>query len=299
MRLADVARARIEQQLAALCAHEAGVRTGDDPEHVHQMRVATRRLRAALRLFASVLPPAADSLQHELAWIASALGEVRDLDVQTDSLVRAACEVQAEPGTLRPVLCVFEARRAAAREALHSALASDRFAALVAGVRDMAAQPGPEGADAGLDAAHELIRDTYRGLRKAGRQLHAQASPAALHRVRIRAKHFRYALESLSEVYGKPARRLIRRAARLQDVLGAGQDAAVLHELLRDASQSEQTVPPASVFLLGQLAEVYAERVRVARAEAPAAYKRLTGRPWKRLKRRGRAIAEQTADRTR
>ena len=299
MRLADLARARIAQQLAALCAHEAGVRTGANPEDLHQMRVATRRLRAALRLFTSVLPPAADSLRHELAWIASALGEVRDLDVQTDSLARAACELQAEPEALRPVLCLLEARRGAAREALRSALASDRFAALVAGVRDMAAQPGPEGADHGLDTAHELVRDTCRRLRKAGRQLHARASPAALHRARIRAKHFRYALESLSDVYGRPARRLIRRAARLQDVLGAAQDAAVLHELLRDASQSEQTFPPASVFLLGQLSEVYAERVRVARAEAPAAYKRLTGRPWKRLKRRGRAIAEQTADRTR
>jgi CHAD domain-containing protein len=293
MRLADVARARVEQQLAALCAHEAGVRTGEDPEDLHQMRVATRRLRAALRLFAGVLPPAADSLRHELAWVASALGEVRDLDVQIDSLGRAACELQADPEALRPVLCAFRARRAAAREALRSALASDRFAALVGGLRDMAARPGPEGAD-GPDAAYALLRDTHRRLRKAGQQLHAEASPAALHRARIRAKHFRYALESLSAVYGKPARRLIRRATRLQDVLGAAQDAAVLHELLRAAGRPEQGLPPASLFLLGQLSEVYAERVRQARAEAPAAYQRLTGRAWKRLKRRGRAAILKT-----
>jgi CHAD domain-containing protein len=291
MRLADVARARVEQQLRALCAHEAGVRTGEAPEDVHQMRVATRRLRAALRLFAGVLPSTADSLRDELAWLAAALGEVRDLDVQTDSLARAACELQAEPEALRPVLCVFDARRAAAREALRAALASDRFAALVAGLGDMGALPGPEGAD-DPDAAYALVRHTYRRLRKAGRQLHAEASPAALHRARIRAKHFRYALESLSEVYRKPGQRLIRRAARLQEVLGAAQDAAVLHELLRDASQPERGLPPASVFLLGQLSEVYAERLRQARAAAPAAYKRLTGRPWKRLKRRARAIAE-------
>src|SRR5438067_1394289 len=114
MRLTDLARARVEQQLAALCAHEAGVRTADDPENVHQMRVASRRLRAALRLFEAVLPPAASSLQDELAWIAAALGEVRDLDVQIASLARAGSGLRAESEALRAVLCLFDARRSAA-----------------------------------------------------------------------------------------------------------------------------------------------------------------------------------------
>lgn len=294
MRLTDLARARVEQQLAALCAHEAGVRTRDDPEDVHQMRVASRRLRAALRLFEAVLPPATSSLQLELAWIAAALGEVRDLDVQIASLARAGSGLQADPEALRAVLCLFHARRSAAREALHSALATDRFATLVAALRDVAVQPGPDGPDGGLDMAERLIRDAHRRLRKAGQQLHPEASPAALHRARIRVKRFRYALECFSKLYGRPARRLIRRAARLQDVLGAAQDAAVLRELLRLVSQPEHGLPPTSVFLLGQLSEVYAERMRVARAEAPAAYNRLTGRPWKRLKRRARTAILET-----
>jgi triphosphatase len=292
MRLTDLARARVEQQLAALCAHEAGVRTDDDPEKVHQMRVASRRLRAALRLFEAVLPPAASSLQDELAWIAAALGEVRDLDVQIASLARAGSGLRAESEALRAVLCLFDARRSAARDALHSALATHRFATLVTGLRDLAEQPGPDRADDGLDVADRLIRRTHRRLRKAGEQLHPEASPATLHRARIRVKQFRYALECFSELYGKPARRLIRRAARLQDVLGGAQDAAVLQELLRLLSQPEHDLPPTSVFLLGQLSEVYAERMRLARAEAPAAYNRLTGRPWKRLKQRAQRAAE-------
>jgi CHAD domain-containing protein len=145
-----------------------------------------------------------------------------------------------------------------------------------------------------MDVADRLIRDTHRSLRTAGEQLHPEASPATLHRARIRTKQFRYALECLSAVYGKPARRLIRRAARLQDVLGAAQDAAVLQELLRQVSQPEHALPPTSVFLLGQLSEVYAERMRLARAEAPAIYKRLTGRPWKRLKQRARTAILET-----
>ena len=294
MRLRDLARARVEQQLAALCAHEAGVRTANDPEKVHQMRVASRRLRAALRLFEAVLPPAAGSLQDELAWIAAALGEVRDLDVQIASLARAGSGLRAESEALGAVLCLLDARRSAARQALHSALATHRFATLVTGLRDLAEQPGPDRADDGLDVADLLIRRTHRRLRKAGEQLHPEASPATLHRARIRAKQFRYALECFSELYGKPARRLIRRAVRLQDVLGGAQDAAVLQELMRLLSQPEHDLPPTSVFLLGQLSEVYAERMRLARAEAPAAYNRLTGRPWKRLKQRARTAILET-----
>jgi len=294
MRLRDLAQARVEQQLAAFCAREAGVRMGADPEDVHQMRVASRRLRAALRMFEAVLPPAASSLQDELAWIAAALGQVRDLDVQIANLDRAASGLRAETDALRAVLDLFDARRSAARAALRLALATDRFATLVTGLRDLAEQPQPDGTDDGLDVADRLIRDTHRRLCKAGEQLHPEASQPTLHRARIRAKQFRYALECFSELYGKPARRLMRRAARLQDVLGVAQDAAVLQELLRRVSQPEHDLPPASVFPLGQLSEVDAERMRLARAEAPDAYARLTGRAWKRLKQRARTAILET-----
>ena len=294
MRLTDLAQARVEQQLAAFCAREAGVRMGVDPEDVHQMRVASRRLRAALRLFETVLPPAPSSLRDELAWIAAALGQVRDLDVQIASLARAGSDLSAETEALRAVLDLFDARRSAARAALRLALATDRFATLVTGLRDLAEQPQPDGTADGLDVADRLIRDTHRRLRRAGEQLHPEASQPTLHRARIRAKQFRYALECFSELYGKPARRLMRRAARLQDVLGGAQDAAVLQELLRRVSQPEHDLPPASVFLLGQLSEVYAERMRLARAEAPDTYARLTGRPWKRLKQRARTAILET-----
>ena len=297
MRLTELARARIKQQVAAFCAHEAGVLSGHDPEDIHQMRVATRRLRAALRLFQAVLPPAAADLRGELAWIAAVLGEARDLDVQIDSLSRAARELPAEPEAIGPVLCRFEARQSAARERLRSALASERYVALVGGLRALVAQPQPALADDDLALADQLVRDTHRKLRKAGEQLHPEASPTAMHRARIRAKRFRYTLECLSPLYGRPAQRLIRRAARLQDVLGAAQDAAVLRELLRLMTNepAEHELPPASLFLLGQLSESFAERIRAARAAAPAAYQRLVGRPWKRLKRRSASLAQQKA----
>jgi triphosphatase len=292
--LAEVARARLQEQLAALMAHEAGARLGEDPEDVHQMRVATRRLRAALRLFQEVLPPGAEALRDELAWIARALGEVRDLDVQIESVARAGCALGAEPSALGPVLYLFEARRSAARETLHAALEAERYVALVASLQDLAVQTWPDTSYVGLVEITQLVQRRYQRLRKAGEQLHAEASAAALHRARIRTKQFRYALEPLRGVYGRRARRLIRRAVRLQDLLGTAQDAAVLGEQLRLASQPDHGLLSSSIFLLGQLCELYAERIRDARSSAPEAYRRLVGRAWKRLKRRARRLAAST-----
>jgi triphosphatase len=274
-------------------AHETAVRLRDEPEDVHQMRVATRRLRAALRLFEEVLPPNASALRIELAWIGAALGRVRDLDVQIESLTCESHALGADPQAFGPIVYVFETRRSAAREALQAALDDQRYAALLASLQDCLVQPWPDASDVGLSAVTQLVQRRYRRLRKAGQQLHAHASAAAAHRARIRAKQFRYALEFLSDVYGQSARRLIRRAVRLQDLLGAAQDAAVLYEQLRLASQPEYGLLPSSVFVLGQLAELYVERRRGAQAAAPAAYRKLVGRAWKRLKRRSRALAER------
>src|SRR4029077_1143360 len=75
-------RASLYQRLRALLAHEAGTRTGEDIEDLHQMRVAVRRMRATLKAARPLLDAAwADGLRAELGWRGGALGPVRDLDV--------------------------------------------------------------------------------------------------------------------------------------------------------------------------------------------------------------------------
>ena len=133
-----------------------------------------------------------------------------------------------------------------------------------------------------------LIRARYRRLRRAGVAVVDEAPPEHLHKARIRAKQLRYTLECFADVYGPPASKLIRETVRLQDVLGAAQDAAVLGERLREASLTQPGLPTPSVFLLGQLTELYAGRVRQARVAAPRKYRRLVGKSWKRLRRRMR-----------
>ena len=77
---------RLRRNLAVLLAREPGTRLGEDIEELHDMRVATRRLRAAIDFFGEVLPVRARTLRAELSWLADVLGGVRDLDVQIERL---------------------------------------------------------------------------------------------------------------------------------------------------------------------------------------------------------------------
>jgi triphosphatase len=288
MSLAELARLSIRTQVTALCEQEAAVRQGEDPEAVHRMRVASRRLRAILRVFEDVLPAAAGELRVELTWLARALGEVRDLDVELAHLRDLASSVGATPEAFEAVVCAFDSRRSDAGERLQAGLDAPRYAVLLAALEDLADQPWDTTStdQPAAIATPRLIQRRYRRLRKAGDALDAQAPAEALHRARIRAKQLRYTLEVASEMYGKPARALIRRTVRLQDLLGQFQDATLLEQRLRSASELDGHVPGASLFLLGQLTEACAAQARLARAEVPRTYARVTGRAWKRLKRR-------------
>jgi inorganic triphosphatase YgiF len=78
MSCGEVAFAILRRHFAAMMAHEPGVRLGEDPEELHDMRVATRRLRAALKLYSDALPKRSERYERDLRWVGGALGEVRD-----------------------------------------------------------------------------------------------------------------------------------------------------------------------------------------------------------------------------
>ena len=96
------------QVIAGACLHQLlanrPLMLDGDPEGLHQMRVATRRLRAALRLFEQVVPTDAEALRAELKWLATSLGAVRDLDVQLESLRHTADGLHPAPEALMPVV---------------------------------------------------------------------------------------------------------------------------------------------------------------------------------------------------
>lgn len=218
-------------QREALAAHERGARRGRDPEELHQMRTAVRRLRAILRAVPTVAGPDAAPLRRELRWLGTVLGAVRDVDVLRDYLrAERATLAHAEAAAARRALARLQTARTRARAAALAALASPRYARLRRRLDATLGRRGPVDGDVSLT---RVARRTFKKLSKAVRALPARPSDAQLHAVRIRVKRARYAAELVRPTVGRSARRFIRSAARLQDILGEHQDAAVAEAQLR------------------------------------------------------------------
>ena len=127
-----LAYAVLRRNMSAMLAHEAGTRLGEDIEELHDMRVATRRLRAGLGLFEGVLPGHTRRLRNELGWLAAELGTVRDLDVQLERLEGWRDELPREDGgALADLARLLGRERDKARGNLLMCLDSDRYDRLV------------------------------------------------------------------------------------------------------------------------------------------------------------------------
>lgn len=285
----DVATAALRRDLAAMVAHEPGTRLGDDPEDLHQMRVATRRLRAALALFGGVLPTPAAKLADELGWLAAALGAVRDVDVQLQDL-DTWCEVL--PGDhahaldrLRHLLAVH---RREVRALLLQALDAPRYERLEDGLRSLvdhpAARRGAGAAVPALAALPGLVEQRHRSAVRAAKRAMASGTLADAHRLRIRGKRLRYAVEFTSGLYGAAGRRFGKVVAGLQDQLGRVQDAEVAYRRLQVIASGEgSTLDADTVFAMGMVAQRCRDDAlaRLAAVGEPLAL--LRGDEWRRL----------------
>jgi CHAD domain-containing protein len=263
-------------QVDAIDAHEAGARTGRDPEDVHQMRVAVRRLRAILRASRPLFDPRwVDGLRRELKWLGTVLGDVRDLDV-LHAYLRSQLEALPAPerragrqSLLRPL----DADRVRARAALRVTLASPRHARLLARLQAALVHPPTRPSSVPLP---DIAAAEFKKLRKAVAKLPRQPSAEELHAVRIKVKRARYAAELVQPIIGRRAGRFIAKTKKLQDILGEHQDAVVAEEYLRKVT--ERT--PAGQARAQQLIKQQRKR----RKEALAAF----SKKWPKVKRRGR-----------
>ncbi len=250
-------RAMIDAQLHEIVAHDPGTRLGHDPESLHQMRVACRRLRALLREAGPMLDPAwVAPLREDLAWLGDELGAVRDLDVLRQHLSDeiASLDVEDARGGAR-LIRALESERAGLRTKLLAALRSERYLSLL-GALDEAARR-PEIADPGV-SLEGVARDAWKRLRKAVEGLGDEPSDEAWHAVRIKAKRARYAAELVAPTAGKRIRRFIERAKDFQDALGEHQDAVVARGRIRDLATRARG--GASAFVAGRLLERQAAR---------------------------------------
>lgn len=287
----EVAFAVLREQFRVFLARESGARLGEDPEELHDVRVASRRMRAAMRIFAEVLPEQVRELEGELRWVAQRLGDVRDLDVQLDRLERWISEAAPEDRELLASLgAVLQERREKARSQMLQALNSRRYARFVESFSELLKR-GPSCHSKAaqrpiLEVGPALVRKRYRKVRKIGDGITPDSPPEDYHRLRKRGKRLRYALEFLSNVYGKPAENLVKALKNLQDVLGDHQDAVVAAGYLRELSVKRggnRKLPPEAVFVMGGIARRYQERAEELRAQFPEVYDKIKGKRWKKL----------------
>jgi CHAD domain-containing protein len=297
----DLALAVLRRQFSTLLAREPGTRLGDDIEELHDMRVASRRLRAAMSLFRDLLPETVVRQLPDLAWLGRALGAVRDLDVQLEQLDEWLDEV-AEPDrdALEALRSLLEEQRRTAREAMLEALDSPRYEAFVRAFgRTLRAghhaRSGPAALPA-LAVAPDLIEKRFRQFRKAGDGIDPESPPTDYHALRIRAKRLRYTLEFTTALYPGHTERLTKRLVALQDLLGLHQDADVAIERLRRlTAEHGRELRPATIFAMGEIAERYRRSMVELRAAFPRTYGRIRHGTWKPFHKTIEAEREQAA----
>jgi CHAD domain-containing protein len=232
----------VRAQVDAITAYDPRVRL-DEEDAVHRMRVATRRLRSALRVFSRVFDqPRTQSLGIELKWLAGELGTARDHEVLAARLRGRLAElpIEAVLGPVRARLTAWDAReRADARAHVLAELDGARYFALLTALDAFVADPPftREAAKPARACAAKAVRRSERRLTARARTA-LTAAPGrdrdiALHEARKAAKRVRYAGEATRPAFGKPAKRLARRAKALQELLGAHQDSVQARATLR------------------------------------------------------------------
>jgi CHAD domain-containing protein len=239
----EAARKVLDFHFRRLKNRETSVRGGADPDELHDMRVAARRMRAAWRVFdGSFRPGKTRRLRRRLGVVADRLGTVRDLDVLLTDLeaYRDGLDPAQKPG-LDPLISLWKRQRGEAREQLLEELDSREYAEFVedmdefldSGANAAATVAAPTAPHRVRDCAPSEIWSCYEAVRVYELVL-PWADVETLHELRISTKWLRYALEFFGELLGPDSERLLSRVAALQEHLGSLHDADVAAKLTRD-----------------------------------------------------------------
>ena len=270
----ELVRLAMAADVARLIASDPIARIGEDPEGVHQARVATRRLRSHLATFSPVLRHGASrQLSGELRWLGRSLGHARDLDVlaaRFHRTVEAFDPMTREDGQV--LLALMDAERAGAAQVLGSVMGSKRYAGLLSMLGSFVAAPRFR-SSAGLPGEPFLIEAITARLDTLAATIAALSSTppdTQLHEVRILAKPARYAAELGGPVLGDGCVRLARRLADLCDELGLLNDGARANLWLDEAGAD-----PVRALAVARIRAVEIDSMTDARGEWPRRWERV------------------------
>jgi CHAD domain-containing protein len=289
MPVVEMVRANLRRYLSVWHAHEFGARLGDDPEELHDLRVAARRLDVILSQFKSSLPASFLRARPAIKKILGALGDVRDLDVALSELqtfragLSKSGRASLEP-LKRHLLSARRRVRARMLSVLDAVSVQSGLRTLVSLLATPPAAVQQSSAEPALNALPEMMRLRYRKLRKRADRLISESSTEDYHVVRSQVRKLRYALEAVAVIYGKRADEMLRALRRWQASLGVQQDAAVASRRLTAlAVAPPKDMPSETVFWMGRFAEHYAGEAVRARKRYAKGYRKVRGR-WRRLR---------------
>jgi CHAD domain-containing protein len=261
-----------------------------DTEFLHDLRVAVRRTRSGIKLFADVLP---DTRPYaaEFKWLGDLTTPTRDLDVHLLGFGAMGAQLlAASPADLEPFRAFLIRRRAKEFRLLVAGLRSARFRALadhwrkaLLEVRDANAASA-RGRRKGSTAAELAVAKTARTFRRVAAQggaITAASPPESLHDLRKRCKELRYALEFFAPLYDPAGyRKVVGGLKQLQDTLGEFQDSEVQREEIGDlaaAMLAERAAPAATLLAMGEIAANLARSQAEARADFADRFTRFAG----------------------
>lgn len=273
--MAEAGRKALLPQLISLIENEEGSRAGEDIEAVHDMRVATRRIRSGLQLlneYYKSKPVRAHS--QALRKLARALGHVRDLDVLIEGLeaFEKSKRKKVEKTAIREIIDILNSEREDARAYLVRTLDKSAYPRFLG---KFAAFLTTEGAGAKSHAESETAPSQVRhllpaliydhlGVVRAYDHVVENADAETLHALRIEFKRLRYLVGLFSEVLGSQADGFIEEIKAIQDHLGRMNDINVAIERLNDLELEEE-----SAAILAQYIEKLSEEAETLKAKTP------------------------------
>ena len=266
--------------LEHLQQNHSGALSSDDPEYIHQMRVAARRLRAALRLFAPVLPEHfAEPLREPLSALMQQLGRARDLDVLLAEITAPVLAALPNEPRLPALAGDITNRRYTARALAIAMLADPDYGRmLLTALESLHARPA---ADPATILLLNFASERLKRLRNKVRRLAVAAridDPGSLHTLRIGVKRLRYALEFFSPLApDRASHQVLKQLAALQDTLGQLNDLSSAGAMLMDCAGDDPRLREAVTLIGGWhgphyaslLAHVSHELVGLARLRLP------------------------------
>jgi CHAD domain-containing protein len=288
-----VGQALLRQQLDAWREIEPAVRLGDDAEALHQLRVTGRRIVAMLRLLEAVPVGGVRRLRRRVQALLRRTGALRDLDVQRIEL--DALNATLTQRQLQPLVEKVGRQRMKQQRFLVRLLDSARVRQLFTAVETVATATPARGARIPIaTVARRQVRRRYRRVRQQALSMADRASIEQCHQLRLETKKLRYLAEPFAAFYSEPMQRFLRRLRRLQSLLGCINDSHHAIASLERQITQRRRLPAAALFAMGRVAAQHQHRMNEAGDELSRAWRRCSGKVWRRLRRRLRERVPQS-----